>query len=80
MADVKFDGASFNTQWISSFSSVSDFISTCPKGIFAGENREAKLTELYTIVNGKPKTTKKADKVIVVDELDGEWLIGRLSN
>lgn len=69
---IEFENASFRIEWVQSFTSVSDFISDCPPHLCEGENREAKLTELYTIVNGKPKTTKKADKVIVVDDLDGE--------
>lgn len=72
MGNIRIDGTSFNTDWVSSFTSVSEFITSCPPHIFEGESRDAKLTELYTIVNGKPKTTKKAEKVIVADDLDGE--------
>lgn len=71
MGNIRIDGTSFNTDWVSSFTSVSEFITSCPPHIFEGENREAKLTELYTIVNGKPKSKVKS-KDVIVDELDSE--------
>lgn len=58
MGNIRIEGVSINTDWVSSFTSVSEFITSCPDYLFAGDSREAKLTELYTIVNGKPKKTK----------------------
>ncbi len=76
MGSIRFEGTCFNSEWVSSFTSVSDFISACSvKSFLQGENREAKLTELYTIVNGKPKAVKgkaKESDPIPLDDLDGE--------
>lgn len=60
--DTKYEGINFNTDWISSFTSVGEFISSASH-LLLGENQEAKLTELYHIVNGKPesKPKKKAE-------------------
>lgn len=60
--DTKYEGINFNTEWVSSFTSVGEFISSASH-ILVGENQEAKLTELYHIVNGKPesKSKKKGD-------------------
>ena len=58
--DTKFEGINFNTEWIASFTSVSDFVSSASH-LLLGDNQEAKLTELYNIVNGKPKDKKNKE-------------------
>lgn len=69
MGSIRFEGTCFNLEWVSSFTSVSDFISACSvKSFLQGENRETKLAELYTIVNGKPKTKSKSKEVLDVQE------------
>jgi hypothetical protein len=63
--EIRFEGASWAKDWVYSFTSVNEFISDCPPHLCAGENRDNKLTELYTIVKDKsteieePQTTKK---------------------
>jgi hypothetical protein len=56
--DTKYEGISFNTDWISSHTSVSEFISNATH-LLVGENQELKLTELYNIVKGTDEKPSK---------------------
>jgi hypothetical protein len=51
---IKFDGVSFNSQFLKRFRSEESFLKHMKNPayahIFKGENREAKLRELYAIV------------------------------
>ena len=60
MNDIQIDGVSLNYEWVSSFTSVSEFIMACPPHILEGENRELKLTEIYNTV--KPEVREEKPK------------------
>ena len=51
MADLKIGFDSFNTEWVSSYTSLPQFISDCPPHLCEGEDREAKLKEVYDTVH-----------------------------
>jgi|JI9StandDraft_1071089.scaffolds.fasta_scaffold82989_2 hypothetical protein len=56
MEGIHFEGTGFNTDWISSYTSLQQFISDFPESVFANDvNRENKIKELFELVNGKKK-------------------------
>ncbi len=59
---VKFEGFSFNTEWVLKFKTEADFLAH-PKNINRWkDNNEKKLKELYSIVVGEKPTSKKQAK------------------
>lgn len=58
---TKFEGYSWNTDWILGFKSVDDFLKHPNNQARWKENNEAKLKELYQLVHGKPPKAKPVD-------------------
>lgn len=54
MKDIRFEGTGFLVEWVSSYTSLPQFIEDFPASIFEGnENRENKISELFELVNGE---------------------------
>ena len=50
---IFFEGTGFNATWVSSYTSLPQFISDFPTTVFVNDvNRENKITELFELVNG----------------------------
>lgn len=55
---IKYKGFSFNTAWVAGFKTEAEFLAH-PKNVNRwAKNNEAKLKELYGMVNGKPAKSK----------------------
>jgi hypothetical protein len=59
---IKYEGFSFNTEWISGFKTEAEFIANPKNKSRWKQNNEAKLKELYAMVNGKPEKVKVEQK------------------
>jgi hypothetical protein len=62
--DIKFEGVNFNREFVSSHKSEKEFLEAMSdktySHLFAGDNREAKLKELYKTVSAKAEPVKEA--------------------
>lgn len=58
-ASIKFEGVSWNTEWIRKFPKVDDFVKHPSNAGKFKDNADAKLKELHALVHGKPKKEEK---------------------